>query len=204
MLRWFKMERIYKGLRRFQSEVFPERREFYERVATSQKPDSLFVTCGDSRIDPELLTQSGPGEVFVERNPGNLIPIYDENSLAGESASIEFAVVALEVPSIVICGHSDCGAMKGIMHPENLKNLPAVSRWLTYGAHGPHEATEEDRLQEITRMNVLLQMENLKTHPCVAERMSAGKLKVYGWVYEIHTGQVEVYNPANGVFESFE
>jgi len=125
------MERLLRGLNKFQSQIFPERREFYERVATSQKPDVLFVTCADSRIDPELLTQSGPGETFVSRSPGNLVPIYDENARVGVSASIEFAVVSLEVCNVVICGHSDCGVMRGLLHPETLETMPAVARWIT-------------------------------------------------------------------------
>ncbi len=197
------MERLLRGLTKFQSQVFPERREFYERLATSQNPDVLFVTCGDSRIDPELLTQSGPGEVFVERNPGNLVPVYDEQAQGGVSASIEYALVALQVRNVVICGHSDCGAMRGLLHPETLEALPAVARWLTYGATEPPKGTEEDRMRAITRRNVLQQMENLKTHPCATERLAAGRLAVYGWVYEIHTGQVETFDPATGLFAPY-
>ena len=197
------MDRLLRGLNKFQSQIFPERREYYERVATSQKPDVLFVTCADSRIDPELLTQSGPGETFVSRNPGNLVPVYDEEARVGVSASIEFAVVSLEVRNVVICGHSDCGAMRGLLHPETLETMPAVARWLTFGVAKPPEGPDEDRMRVITRRNVLQQMENLKTHPCVAKRLAAGRLAVFGWVYEIHTGQVEIFDPSTGLFAPY-
>ena len=197
------MDRLLRGLNKFQSQIFPERREYYERVATSQKPDVLFVTCADSRIDPELLTQSGPGETFVSRNPGNLVPVYDEEARVGASASIEFAVVSLEVRNVVICGHSDCGAMRGLLHPETLETMPAVARWLTYGAAKPPEGPDEDRMRVITRRNALQQLENLKTHPCVAKRLAAGRLAVFGWVNEIHTGQVEIFDPSTGLFAPY-
>ncbi len=199
------MKRIHEGVKYFQSEVFPKQRRAYEELPSPQKPAALFITCGDSRINPELLTNSGPGEIFVERNPGNLVPVYDHRTRDGVSASIEFAVLALHVPSIIICGHSDCGAMNGILNPTN---LPAVSRWLHFAAKPPirlngqsDAAWEETLLGELTKLNVLQQMENLQTHPCVADRVKAGKLAVAGWVYQIHTGQVEVYNPMLGCFE---
>lgn len=169
-----------------------ERREFYERVATSQKPEVLFVTCADSRIDPELLTQSGPGETFVSRNPGNLVPVYDENARVGVSASIEYAVVSLEVRNVVICGHSHCGGMMALLHPEKLETLPAGARWLTYGTAEPPDGPDEDRMRAVTRRNVLQRGETCR-----------GRLAVFGWVYEIHTGQVETFNPSTGLFAPY-
>ncbi|HKQ47933.1 MAG TPA: carbonic anhydrase [Phycisphaerae bacterium] len=204
------MDEIRNGVRRFQMEVFPQRRHFYEGVAASQSPRALFLTCGDSRIDPELLTSSGPGEIFVERNPGNLVPVYDERSRVGVSASIEYALSVLQVRQIIICGHSNCGAMKALMHPEKLAALPAVRQWLSF-AEPALEALDRDhrddaddvRLVAITRLNVLLQIKNLETHPAVADGLRKGRISVDGWVYEIHTGKVEAFNSMTGRFEAF-
>src|SRR5215471_17515904 len=119
-------ERLIAGVRRFQKEVYPKRAATYQQLALEgQKPHALFITCADSRIDPELITQSGPGEIFVSRNIGNLVPAYGD-ALGGVSAIVEYAVSGLEVSQVVICGHSDCGAMIGLLHPEKVTELPVV------------------------------------------------------------------------------
>src|SRR3954468_7323268 len=118
-------ELIRQGVQRFRSTVFSERRELYESLAEKQVPFALFLTCGDSRVDPSLLTGTEPGQIFVERTPGNIVPIYDENVNVGVSASIEYAVAVLGVQDVIVCGHSACGAMKGLLHPEELKKTPA-------------------------------------------------------------------------------
>ena len=124
------LEQLKSGIRQFQSEVYPEKRKAYmEAASTPQKPHTLIVTCADSRIDPELITQSGPGDLFVTRNVGNLVPAYGE-MMGGVSAVIEYAVSALKVQHVVVCGHSDCGAMKGLLHPEALATMPTVKSWL--------------------------------------------------------------------------
>jgi carbonic anhydrase len=204
------MDEIRAGVKRFYLEVFPERRHLYERVATSQQPRALFLTCGDSRIDPELLTGSGPGEIFVERNPGNMVPVYNEDAQVGVSASIEYAVSVLQVPHIIVCGHSNCGAMKAVLHPESLATLPAVRHWLHLASpaldildRAHTRGTDEERLGCLTRLNVIEQMKHLETHPAVVERLRQGRLTIDGWMYEIHTGRVEAYNSNSGKFEPF-
>src|SRR6201994_4163836 len=163
------------GIRRFRTDVYPKHAEIFRKAASeSQAPHALFVTCADSRIDPELITQSGTGDLFVTRNIGNLIPAYGE-MLGGVSAVIEYAVMALKVQHVVICGHSDCGAMKALLNPESVEKMPTVRSWLK-NAHAALSVAETlhermpsgDLLEELTEQNVLLQMRHLRTHPSVA------------------------------------
>lgn len=173
-----------------------------------QRPHTLFITCADSRIDPELLTQSGPGDIFVLRNIGNLVPAYGE-MLGGVSAVIEYAVVALQVSQIVICGHSGCGAMKGLMEHESVSNMPTVKAWLSNAhaalsvasAKGASESAERN-LEALIEQNVLLQLHHLRTHPSVAGGIAKGTLAVYGWVYDIANGDVLVYDESEKRFSS--
>ncbi len=201
-------ERLLNGVRKFRKEVFPHRREVYEQVIEEgQEPHTLFITCADSRIDPELITQSGPGDIFVARNIGNIVPAYGD-VLGGVSAVIEYAVSALEVDQVVICGHSDCGAMKGLMHQETLNKLPTVQRWLrnAHTALSVAEAlspkTDEPAfLHHLIEQNVVLQINHLRTHPSVAGRIAQGNLAVYGWLYDIAAGTVCVYDEVKGGFQ---
>ena len=203
------MDRIREGVRRFRTVVFPEKQELYERLAEKQKPFALFLTCGDSRIEPSLLTGTEPGEIFVERTPGNIVPVYDETLSVGVSASIEYAVAGLGVRDLIICGHSACGAMKGLLHSEILDKMPASARWLKYAQPAvellerDHGGMDDDagRLKILTQLNVIVQMGHLHTHPAVEERLKTGTLGIHGWFYEIHTGRVDAYNPATGKFE---
>ena len=201
-------ERLLNGVRKFRKEIFPKRREVYEQVVEKgQEPHTLFITCADSRIDPELITQSGPGDIFVTRNIGNIVPAYGD-VLGGVSAVIEYAVSALEVDQVVICGHSDCGAMKGLMNQEGLNKLPTVHRWLR-NAHTALSVAEAlspktDKsafLHHLIEQNVVLQLNHLRTHPSVAGRIAQGNLAVYGWLYDIAAGTVSTYNEAAGKFE---
>lgn len=193
------LERLKEGVRRFRGDVFPERAEMYARAATAQHPHTLFIACADSRVDPIELTQSAPGEVFVLRNIGNMVPAYGE-MLGGNSAVIEFAVSALKVNHIVVCGHTDCGAMKALLNPETVANMPTVTSWLT-NAHAALTVaqtldtkanTGRDVLSVLTEQNVLLQLQHIKTHPAVAGAMAMGELTVSGWVYDIGKGRVSI------------
>jgi len=160
-------------------------------VRQGQQPHALFITCADSRIDPELLTQSGPGEIFVARNVGNLVPAYGV-MMGGVTAVIEYAVVALGVSQIVVCGHTDCGAMKGLLNPESVSALPAVKEWLRHA----EPALSSMKAVELVERNVLLQVHHLMTHPEVAERVADRTLAISGWVYDIAAGNVRVYDEA--------
>jgi carbonic anhydrase len=193
------LERLLTGVRRFRENEFPSRRELYAQITREgQRPHTLFVTCADSRLDPELLTGSGPGDIFVSRNIGNVVPAYG-GMLGGVSAVIEYAVSALQVSQIVVCGHSDCGAMKSLLRPESLDKLPTVKRWLTSAeaAVSVTDAicTREDAAQflsSLVEQNVLLQIGHLKTHPSVAGQLARGQLKIRGWVFNITSGVVSM------------
>jgi carbonic anhydrase len=198
---------LREGVARFRSVVFPRRRALFEQLAAAQEPQALFITCADSRVVPSLLTHTAPGDLFVERNPGNIVPIHAEH-VAGESASIEYAVAVLHVPHIIVCGHSDCGAVKGMLHPEKVAAVPAVARWLRYGEDArartlaalPDDADEDARVALLTRLNVVAQMAHLATHPSVRAAQDRGKLSIHGWVYTIETGEVEAWDPMRSTF----
>lgn len=203
------LEQLKKGVRTFQTVTYPAAEEAYKKAAqTPQTPHTLMITCADSRIDIETVTHSQPGQLFITRNVGNIVPAYGE-MLGGVSAVIEYAVSALKVKHVVICGHSDCGAMKALLKPESLDPLPTVKSWLT-NAHAAEvvarslsEPNEDpkDALKRLTERNVLLQLQHLKTHPSVAGAMARGELTVSGWVYELGTGHVRIASDdVNGNF----
>jgi carbonic anhydrase len=174
-----------------------------------QRPHALIVACADSRIDPELITQSMPGDVFVTRNIGNLVPAYGE-MLGGVSAVIEYAVTALKVQHVVVCGHSDCGAMKGLLSPEAVENMPTVKSWLTNAkaalsvANSLAKPDEKPSvlMQRLTEENVLLQLQHLRTHPSVAGAMAREELTISGWVYDIGKGEVRISENGSRVFRA--
>ena len=200
------MQKLIQGIHHFQNKLFGSQRRFFEDLAQGQTPEALFITCSDSRINPNLLTQTEPGELFILRNAGNLVPRYDE-FLGGEAATIEFAVAGLGVKDIIVCGHSHCGAMKALVDPSSIAHLPALNHWLTH-AEPTREVIQErytDRpegalLTATIQENVLAQMENLLTHPVVANAMAEDRLKLHGWVYKIETGEVFAYEPTSGQF----
>jgi len=205
------LEQLKFGVRRFQAEVYPERAEMFAQAASEpQRPHTLFITCADSRIDPVEITSAGTGDVFVTRNIGNMVPAYGE-MLGSTSAVIEFAVSGLGVGHVVICGHSDCGAMKALLSPESVEKMPTVKNWL-HNAHAALAAAdalyERDQrdgsgrslLQELTEQNVLLQMQHLKTHPSVAGAIAKGALTLSGWIYEIGSGEVRIASDGQRTF----
>lgn len=200
------MLKLMTGLRHFQSQLFESHRALFERLGEGQSPEVLFITCSDSRINPNLMTNTAPGDLFILRNAGNIIPPHGSGN-TGESATIEFAITALGVKDIIVCGHSACGAVKGLLHQEKLGSMPAVKSWLQYA-----EATrkivednyshlnEEDKLNVAIQENVLVQIENLRTLPAVASGLVAGKLRIHGWTYKFQTGEVFSYSQEEGQF----
>lgn len=192
------VDRILRGLSHFQRNVYPRHRELFEKLALGQRPDALFITCADSRIDPCLLTQTKPGELFICRVIGNVVPPYPD-AIGGVSATIEYAVGVLGVPDVIVCGHTDCGVMKGVINPDAVAALPAVSAWLGY-AQPARAAVATDDLLALTERNVLHQLDNLRTHPSVANRLEYGDLELHGWVYHIGEGEVCAYDPAEQRF----
>ena len=190
------LKTLKDGVRRFQAEVYPQRAAMYAQAGSEpQRPHTLFITCADSRIDPIEITAAGTGDIFVTRNIGNMVPAYGE-MLGGVSAVIEYAVSALGVGHVVVCGHSDCGAMKALLASDSVAKMPAVRNWLR-NAHAAlsvaetlNERDDSQRpiLDVLTEQNVLLQLQHLKTHPSVAGAMAQGHLTLSGWIYEIGTG----------------
>lgn len=201
------MPRFAAGVVRFQNEVFPEKKELFERLSQGQSPEALFITCSDSRIETAMITQTDPGELFICRNAGNIVPPHTNNT-GGMTASIEFATAALKVPHIVVCGHTECGAMKGAMNPEGLDALPHVREWLGYSKAAVDivkelgaELDDDARMKMLLEQNVVLQLQHLRTHPAVATRLARGDLKLHGWVYDIKTGDVSAWDEESGSFE---
>lgn len=205
-------DQLLEGVAKFTASVFPEKRDQFARLATGQHPHTLFITCADSRIVPEMITQSAPGDMFVCRNIGNIVPAYGE-MMGGVSAIVEYAVVALGVSHIVVCGHSDCGAMKGLLRADNptLQQMPTVSSWLrnAEAARSVVEAVHPDlegnlKVQALVEQNVRLQMQHLLTHPSVAARTAGGSLMLHGWIYDIENGGVTTFDEVGGSSKSLQ
>lgn len=203
------MRKLIQGVLEFQSGVFPSQRQMFAQLAQGQHPEALFITCSDSRIDPNLITNTDPGAIFVLRNIGNIVPPLGTES-DSEEAVIEYALVGLGVKHVVICGHSHCGAMKGLLHPEGLASAPAVASWLTH-AEKTRQVVEQkygrlqadELLDAAVAENVLVQLENLRTLPSVSSRLARNEVQLHGWVYKIETGEVFVLDPNAGQFRPF-
>ena len=204
------MDRILKGLSRFQKRVYPKHRDLFQKLALGQRPEALFITCADSRIDPCMLTQTKPGDLFISRVIGNIVPPYPD-AIGGVSATIEYAVGVLGVVDIIVCGHTDCGVMKGVLNPEPLEPLTSVTAWLNYArpareAVAQHQKTQSDLefLLALTERNVIEQLGNLRTHPSVAARLEQGDLRLHGWLYDLGEGVVTAYDADRAAFVRLE
>lgn len=200
------MPRFAAGVVRFQNEVFPEKRALFERLSEGQEPEALFIACSDSRVETAMFTQTEPGDLFIVRNAGNIVPPHSTHT-GGITASIEFAVAALNVPHIVICGHTECGAMKGAINPGSLDGMPHVKEWLAYSEAAVEitnvlgkDLSDDARMKMLLQQNVILQLRHLKTHPKVAMRLALGNLQLHGWVYDIKTGDVHAYDEKQAKF----
>ncbi len=194
------VEKIVGGVSRFRKEIYPEHQDLFEQLALGQRPEALFITCSDSRIDPTLLTQSKPGDMFICRVIGNIVPPYPE-TIGGVSATIEYAVGVLRVPAVIICGHTDCGVMKGALNPEAMAAYPNVAAWLRYAEVKQRERNpSHELLLALAEHNVVAQLNNLKSHPTVAARLQDGDLALHGWVYHIGTGTVSKYDETSQSF----
>lgn len=201
------MQKLVQGLHKFQSEIFRSHQELFESLSKGQHPEALFITCSDSRIMPNLITQTNPGDLFILRNAGNIVAPYGAAPSA-EAATIEFAVAALGVKHIIVCGHTLCGAMRGLLNPSSLEKVPAVKSWLTHAESTRRVIEEnythvegEDRLTVAAEENVLSQVENLRTHPVVRAKAARGELSIYAWMYKIESGDVFQFNDASGQYE---
>jgi carbonic anhydrase len=208
MLKHEALSRVVSGVEKFRRDIFPSQREMFEKLRTRQEPLALFVTCADARVVPNLFTQTEPGEIFIERNPGNMIPPYVE-FVGGVTAGVEYAMLVLKVPLVLVCGHTDCGVMKALLHPERAEGMNGLRHWMGHGMSARNrmlrlfaDANEEEQLRRITELNVLAQIEHLKTHPTVHERLQNGEIEVRGWVYDIGDGSIYQADPATGAFET--
>lgn len=200
------MQKLVKGIHSFQKGYFATHRQLFEQLSVAgQRPETLFITCSDSRVVPNLITNAAPGELFEIRNAGNIIP--KPELPGGTAATIEYAVEVLEVENIIVCGHTQCGAMEAILAPERARDLPFVKRWLAQAENVKRvieeryaHLTPDERLVAAVEENVLAQVENLRAFPFVARRLEAGKLLVSAWVYKLSTGEVFDYDPTTGQF----
>lgn len=195
------MRKLLKDVHQFQTNYFSTHREMFEQLSQGQHPRILFITCSDSRIDPNLITQTEPGELFILRNIGNIIPPYGATT-GSEGAAIEYAIEALGIRNIIVCGHSHCGAVKGLLQLGNLtEQMPLVYDWLKYAEATRRIVKEnyqdyegEELLNAAIEENVLTQIENLRTYPSVHSKLYKGQLNIHAWVYKIETGGVYVYS----------
>ena len=195
--------KIRDGYDRFLKNAYPEHAKRFEQLRAGQQPETLFVTCSDSRIDPSLITQTLPGELFVIRNAGNLVPT---RQASGVTATLEYGVKALGVKHIVVCGHSHCGAVAAALAPESLADLPYVAAWLEES--GPQvsglEGSGDELLNAAVEKNVLIQLENLRNLPFIVDAVNSGKLELHGWVYKFESGEIREYSPESGRFQALE
>jgi carbonic anhydrase len=196
------MKKLLKGLREFKRSYYCSHQDLFEQLSEGQKPRVLFITCSDSRISPSLLTQTDLGELFVIRNAGNIIPPYGATN-GGEGAAVEYAIHALGIEEVIVCGHSHCGAMKGLLKLPKLEDeMPLVYEWLKHSEATRRLLKEnyshlegEDLIEMAVAENVLSQLDNLRTYPVVRSKMHQGKINLYGWIYQIETGEVLAYDP---------
>ncbi|HET8940067.1 MAG TPA: carbonic anhydrase [Polyangiales bacterium] len=199
------MKQIIEGVQRFRTQIFPEKRGLFKALASGQSPSALMISCADSRVDMGMVTQCGPGHLFMFRNAGNIVPPFGR-ALGAACATIEYAMVALQIPNIIVCGHSDCGAMKGVLAQGVAETMPTVAQWLKYADVSRQivlvegDPDPQARVDRLIRLNVLSQLDHLKTHPSVAVRIARGEVKLHGWVYDIEHGSVDAYDPASGTF----
>jgi carbonic anhydrase len=201
------VQKLEAGIHHFQANYFRSNRGLFERLAEGQRPETLFITCSDSRVVPNLITNAAPGELFIVRNVGNIVPAMRRSALGGVSAAIEYAVEILNVDNVIVCGHTSCGAIDAILHPERVAHLPALSRWLGASSRIPELIGErysaldpEARMTAAVEENVLVQLENLRSFDFVARKLDAGTLKMSGWVFKIVTGEVFDYDPLSEQF----
>ena|SRR5688572_25379912 len=195
-------DRLIEGLRRYQREHLPQMREYFAKLASEgQKPSTLFIGCSDSRLVPNLLTDTGPGEIFMVRNVGNFVPPFQPDAeYHGTSAAIEFGITILGVTDVVVCGHSDCGAIRALYEPPN-ESTPHINKWLELGKPAMVEGgPTPESLRRTEQRSIIAQLTRLLTFPMVKERVDAGKLALHGWYFVIETGDVQVLDIEQGKF----
>ncbi len=194
----------------FEKKVYEDSRALYSKLANhGQQPKALMISCADSRVVPEQIMQAQPGDLFVCRNAGNIVPPYATQN-GGVTSTVEYAVMALGIRDIIVCGHSDCGAMKGLAgDPAALEPMPNVAAWLRHGSAARQvvdssyaEMADGDRVRAVSLENVVAQISHLRTHPSVAAGIARGEIALHGWFVDIHAGQMLALNGETGRFEA--
>lgn len=201
------MQQLIKGYRHFLADVFPGRRDHYKLLAERQAPEVLFITCSDSRVVPDLILSTEPGDLFITRNAGNVVPAESHDSDDGVAATIEYAVEVIKVRHIILCGHSDCGALKAALDHVALEQLPKAKLWLSHVEDAfkykqplnPIDGHQAE-LASLIRGNVIAQFHNLRTQPSVIHALSERRLQLHAWYYDILTGRVERYDESTQRF----
>lgn len=187
------MHTLDEGHRRFEETAFHADRDLYSDLAHTHEPSALFIGCSDARVVPEVITSKRPGELFVIRTAGNLVPPYEAADAV--AASIEYAVEVLDVQEVVICGHSACGAMTSLALGHDLSMLPAVEGWLAKAGYSPSDtdgASGDAAVLQAVRANVVRQLANIAAYPCVHKRLLTGDLELTGWIHHIGSGRMDV------------
>ncbi len=204
------MDKLYRGIKKFQEGYFLKEEAMFKELAKGQSPDVLFFSCSDSRVDPNIITQSKPGELFIVKNIGNIVPACNPHLKEDcTAAAIEFALLMLNITNIVVCAHSDCGAMKALYKDDKeFENSPNLKGWIDTALPAKEMVERLDdeppfkaRVEMTAKENVIAQIENLKTYPVVTKRLDEGKLSLHAWHYDIGTGEVQAYNKVKNAFE---
>jgi carbonic anhydrase len=206
------MNRLIDGYHNFRRGLGEQDLEEYRRLSEGQSPEFLFITCSDSRVVPSIFTQTEAGLLFEIQTAGNLVPAYGSEAGNGLAATIEYGVSVLGVSHVVVCGHSRCGAMGALFEKDTLTDMPDVGAWLMHAERarrvalkrldGDPKVPTPELIQLAVEMNVVAQLDNLRTHPCIASGLDAKSLEIHGWVYGLENADVEIYDPATGTFES--
>jgi carbonic anhydrase len=203
------MLKLLPGLHQFKKEIHYPNKEFFYRLSHGQNPEAIMITCSDARIVTSLLTMTSPGDLFIIRNAGNIVPAYADH-VGAEAAAIEFAVVHLHVKDIIVLGHLGCGAIAGLLKPETLQEMPDLIKWLAHAEKTKRilcDHYKEDEFSQVhdlaVQENVLVQLENIRTLPCVSKRLWKREIELHGWVYDIESGRVYIYDPIDESFQPF-
>jgi carbonic anhydrase len=208
----FAVRKLIEGIVDFRERMLPQYTQRFQELALTQTPDALFITCSDSRVVPDLLASTHPGDLFTMRNVGNLIPPATADGISigdlSEASAIEYSVLVLKVANIVVCGHSECGAMKAVLANEPHHETPNLAKWLHH-AHpatfrleqeGPIDATLKP-YDQLSQLNVLVQLEHLMSYPIVRDKVLAGTLRLSGWWFEVASGSMYAYERLSRSFE---
>jgi carbonic anhydrase len=206
------MRKLVHGIVDFRERLLPKYAERFKKLAHRQLPEVLFITCADSRVVPDLLSSALPGDLFTMRNVGNLVPPATVDGLStgdlSEASAIEYAVLVLKVSDIVVCGHSECGAMKAVAAKKMQSETPNLNKWLHHASAAAfrleHEGALDTRLcahDQLSQLNVLVQLEHLASYAIVREQIAAGTLRLNGWWFDVASGSMYAYDRAKRAFE---